>query len=244
MPIHDWTKVRANRFHHFHQDWTIEIARALNRGRLPDGYLALAEQKTGGPEPDIVTLLLPDRLGPPSGGAVGVAEAPPRVRHRTESDASLYARKSNRLAVRHPDGQVVAVIEIVSPGNKDSRHAIRSFARKAAAFLHAGVQLLVVDLFPPTKRDPQGIHKAIWDRVREEDFELPPGKPLTVAAYSVGSTITGYVEPVGVGDGLPDMPLFLAEDRYVPCPLEATYQASWEVFPAALKAPLEAPPRA
>jgi hypothetical protein len=25
MPIHDWTRVSAGIFHHFHQDWTIEI---------------------------------------------------------------------------------------------------------------------------------------------------------------------------------------------------------------------------
>ncbi len=35
MPIHDWTRVPAGLFHHFHQDWSIEIARTLNRGRLP-----------------------------------------------------------------------------------------------------------------------------------------------------------------------------------------------------------------
>jgi hypothetical protein len=71
---------------------------------------------------------------------------------------------------------------------------------------------------------------------------LPKDKPLTLAAYSAGGTITAYVEPVGVGDGLPDMPIFLTADRYVPCPLEATYQASWAEFPVALRAPLEPPP--
>jgi hypothetical protein len=137
---------------------------------------------------------------------------------------------------------VVAVIEIVSPGNKDSKHAVRSFARKAVEFLHAGIHLLIVDLFPPSKRDPQGVHKLIWDRIKDEPFELPPDKPLTLAAYSAGVVITGYIEPVGVGDVLPDMPVFLTADRYVPCPLEATYQASWDVFPKALKAPLLDPP--
>jgi hypothetical protein len=47
-----------------------------------------------------------------------------------------------------------------------------------------------------------------------------------------------YVEPVAVGDALPDMPLFLTPDRYVPCPLEAAYQATWAVFPPALRGPL------
>ena len=49
MPIHDWSRVRANRFHHFHQTWTANLAAALNSGRLPPGYFALAEQIKGGP---------------------------------------------------------------------------------------------------------------------------------------------------------------------------------------------------
>jgi hypothetical protein len=191
MPIHDWTRVRANRFHDFHQSWTIAIRNALNAGRLPQGYFAMVEQK------------------------------------------------ANRITVRHPDGDVVAVIEIVSPGNKDSRHALRSFVRKAVDFLQAGVHLLIVDLFPPSPRDPQGIHKAIWDRVRDEPFVLPPDKPLTVVAYSAGAETVAYVEPVAVGDPLPEMPLFLTSDRYVFCPLEPAYQTAWDQFPAPLKGPLE-----
>jgi len=242
MPIHDWTRVRANRFHHFHQDWTIEIARALNRGVLPDGFLALAEQITGGPEPDVVTLSMPNRprSGEPSGLAID--ETPPKARFRTQSDAIVYARKANSITIRHPDGDVVAVIEIVSPGNKDSRHAIKSFARKAAGFLHSGINLLIVDLFPKSKRDPQGIHKVIWDRIRDEPFELPADKPLTAVAYSAGVPIVAYVEPLAVGDPLPELPVFLSSGRYVPCPLETTYQASWDAFPKELKAPLVEPP--
>jgi hypothetical protein len=33
--------------------------------------------------------------------------------------------------MRHGRGKVVAIIEIVSPGNKESRNAIRSFVEKA-----------------------------------------------------------------------------------------------------------------
>jgi hypothetical protein len=40
-----------------------------------------------------------------------------------------------------------------------------------------------------------------------------------------------YVEPVAVGDALPDMPLFLEPGLHVPVGLETTYQAGWEVFP-------------
>lgn len=68
---------------------------------------------------------------------------------------------------------MVAVIEIVSPGNKSSRHALEAFVTKIADFLTQGVHVLVIDLLPPTRRDPQGIHGAIWDGLGEEPFELP-----------------------------------------------------------------------
>lgn len=238
MPIHDWTRVRANRFHDFHQSWTIAIRNALNAGRLPPGYFAMVEQKTGGREPDVITLDLTAPPGLPPGG-VAVETMPPKARFVSRTEAAGYARKANRVTVRHPDGEVVAILEIVSPGNKESRHAIRTFARKAIDFLQAGIHLLIVDLFPPSRRDPQGIHKVIWDRLRDEPFALPPDKPLTLASYTDGSEIVAYVEPVAVGDVLPDMPIFLTADRYVPCPLEPTYQTAWEQFPAPLKGPLE-----
>jgi hypothetical protein len=70
---------------------------------------------------------------------------------------------------------------------------------------------------------------------------LPPDKPLTLAAYDAGPEWVAYVEPVAVGDELPAMPLFLKPEWYVPAPLEATYQARWNVFPAPMKRLLETP---
>jgi len=241
MPIHDWTRVRSNRFHDFHQKWTVAICNSLNAGLLPSGYFAMVEQKTRGPEPDVITLELTPPASPETAGLAIVLQ-PPKVRFVSSTESTSYARKANRITIRHPDGDVVAILEIVSPGNKDSRHAIRAFTRKAVEFLHAGVHLLIVDLFPPNRRNPQGIHKAIWDRLHEEPCGLPPDKPLTVAAYAVGTEMVAYVEPVAVGDSLPDMPIFLTAGWYVQCPLEATYQTAWAQFPAPLRGPLESPP--
>ena len=47
MPLHDWTRVPAGLFHDFHQSWSIRIKDALNAGRLPEGVLALVEQRAG-----------------------------------------------------------------------------------------------------------------------------------------------------------------------------------------------------
>ena len=104
-----------------------------------------------------------------------------------------------------------------------------------------GIHLLAIDLFPPTKRDPQGIHKAIWDEIEEADLELPGDRPLTLASYDAGPPPVAYVEPVAVGDVLLDMPVFLKPGSYVPIPLETTYQATWESFPKPMKRLLEPP---
>jgi len=240
MPMHDWTRVIPGTYHAFHYQWIGALANALNGGGLPPGYFAMPEQCVGGPEPDVLTLGRPG-TAPPSngGGGIGVQIAPPRTRFVMESDRSNYARRANHLAIRHDEGEVVAIIEIVSPGNKDSRHAIHSFVEKAVEYLEGGVHLLIVDPFPPTRRDPEGIHGAIWGEFEDAPFELPPDKRLTCVSYVAGGKTVAFVEPIAVGDPLPNMPLYLTQSQYVWCPLEATYQATWALFPQVLKGPLE-----
>jgi hypothetical protein len=243
MPIHDWTRVDAGLFHHFHQNWTTTLCNALNAGGLPPDYFALVEQNIKGPIPDVLTLSLSQVTEASSNGttAVAVATAPPRTRLIKRSEVDIYADKANCITVRHRHGDVVAVLEIVSPGNKASRAEFRALVEKSTALIRQGVHLLVIDLFPPGKRDPQGIAKAIWDEFGDEDLELPPDKPLTLAACDAGPPRVAYVEPIAVGDLLPEMPLFLKPECYVPAPLEATYQTTWSVFPAPLKKLLESP---
>ncbi|MCI0461409.1 MAG: DUF4058 family protein [Gemmataceae bacterium] len=243
MPIHDWTRVDAGLFHAFHQGWICALCDALNTGGLPRDYFALPEQ-TIDPTPDVLALRLSPATEEQSGPCTGLAVAtrPPRVRLVQRSEADVYARKADRITVRHRHGHVVAVVEIVSPGNKASRNELRAFVEKTTDLIRQNIHLLVIDLFPPSKRDPQGLHKVIWDEFQEEDFELSPDKPLTLAAYDAGPPRVAYVEPVAVGDVLPDMPLFLKPEFYVLAPLEATYQTTWGVFPAALKGLLETPP--
>jgi hypothetical protein len=233
MPIHDWTRLEAGDFHHFHQGWVVNLTNVLNSGLLPPAYMAMTEQVTGRPIPDVVTLHAREPKGEP--GGIAVATAPPTARVIAKFERINYAKRADRVVIKHGRGKVVAIIEIVSPGNKDSRNAIRTFVEKAADILNQGVNLLVVDLFPPTARDPQGIHKAIWDEFGDEPFEAPPGKPLIVASYIGGEIPTAYVESVGVGDPLPSLPIFLSETRYIPAPLETTYLQEWAVFPAMLK---------
>ncbi len=245
MPVHDWTRVHAGLFHAFHYRRIAALCDALNTGGLPRDYFALPEQRIPGPIPDGLTLQLSQDSDESAGTAPGLAVAavPPRARVVRRFEAEAYARKADRISVRHRDGEIVAVIEIVSPGNKASKRALHAFVEKASDLIEQGVHFLVIDLLPPTRRDPQGIHKAISDELSEEedDFTLPADKPLIVAAYDAGPPSVAYVEPFAVGDLLTEMPLFLRREFYVPTPLEATYQTTWDFFPAAMKKKLETP---
>lgn len=237
MPIHNWTRVDPGIFHHFHHGWIYEIKQRLNRGLLPPERYAIIERITRSRGPDV--LVLPNPLVTSLGvdeprGAIAVAEVPPRVRFHATSEPARYAETANAIVIRHSGNhRVIAIVEIVSPGNKNSPRTFDAFVRRAGKALAAGVHLLIVDLLPPGSRDPQGIHRAIWAECdEEEEIAIPPDKPLTCASYIGGPTREGFVEPVAVGDTLPEMPLFLTPDVYVPVPLETTYTCAWDAVPA------------
>jgi hypothetical protein len=228
MPLHDWSRVPAGLFHDFHQSWSIRIKDALNAGRLPRGVSALVEQRAGPQEADVLTV----ERRPPS-PVPGTTDS---VRRTAKG---IYAGRANRILVRHHLGRIVAVIEILSPGNKDSRAAVRDFVDKAIEFLRRGIHVLIVDLLPPTPRDPFGMHKMMWDEIHEEDFLFPPGKDRLLVSYETGGEQVAHVEPVGVGDVLPDMPLFLATGLHILVPLDETYRATWDASPEEMRTAVE-----
>ena len=134
------------------------------------------------------------------------------------------------------------MVEIVSPGNKHSWAEFREFVEKWAdtdptGGTHAGDRSISADA-----AHPSGMAKAIWDQFEVEAIMLPPGKPLTISSYDAGFARAMYVSFAGVGDVLPDVPLFLRPDVYVYAPLESSYQEAWHTFPAPLKALLERGP--
>ncbi len=235
MPVHDWTCVEAGIFHHFHNGWIYELSNALNGGLLPSGYYALGEQHAGRPIGDLLTLhSQPPGVEPPATGGVAVAEAAPKVRHRFTISAAARSRRRT-LTVRHVTGhRIVALLEIVSPANKDRLSHVAELAGKVEDALHHGVHVLLVDLFPPGPHDPQGMHAAVWQQLDEDakPYDLPALEPLTLASYVADALTEALLEHLAWGDPLPDMPLYFRTDRYVNVPLEVTYQAAYRSVPA------------
>ena len=245
MPMHDWKLVEAGIFHAFHHRWISAISDTLNAGLLPRDYYALPEQQAAGFGPDVLTLQGQNgsRGDEPIDAVISVALlSRPRTRFAAESDAEFYRKKKSSVVVRHVSGdRIVSMVEIVSPGNKPNRHGFRAFVDKACELLEARVHLLIIDPFPPGPRDPHGVHAAIWEEVNDEPYQPPADKPLTLVAYECGFTTRAYIEPAAVGDILPDMPLFLERDGYVPIPLELTYRTAFNVQPLRWRNVLEPP---
>jgi hypothetical protein len=150
----------------------------------------MQEQHAGQAITDVLTLQLESAPGngSPEGiqedGPIAVAQSPPKVSRKFVASAETAYRELRRtIAVRSTDGhRIVALIEIVAPGNKDRPKSVDDFVEKAWAALHEGLHLLVVDLFPPGPYDPGGMHGMIWQRHDAADYEPPPGKPLVAAA--------------------------------------------------------------
>lgn len=246
MPIHDWTRVNSGTWHAFHLGWIAEIQIALNDGRMPKEYYAQAEQVTGPWEADVLALEIQDRENGyddtdsgDGGGSLAVATVRPKT--RMQSEIEFVHRNQRQIAIRHTSGdRIVALIELVSPGNKSNDRSFAAFVNKAVASLQTGYHLLIVDLFPPTPGDPSGIHSELSKSFGVESVPFDPSEPLTLAAYSSGASIGTYVEPTAVGRELIDMPLFLTPERYVNVPLEQTYTSAYRGVPRRWKGVLEA----
>ncbi len=254
MPVHDWTRVDAGIFHDFHVGWIPVIRTMLNDGLLPEGYYAMAEQHACRSIADLLTLHTstaprePRPLPPvPGTGGVAVAEAPPRTRRKHSVEPAARSRRRS-LAIRHVSGhRLIALIEIVSPANKDRARHVEEFTSKVLSALNVGVHVLLVDLFPPGCHDPEGLHGVLLQELEDSDepYNLPAEEPLTLASYAADPPgVDIYLEHVAVGASLPEMPLFLTPDRYVNVPLEPTYQAAYRGLPAFWRGVLEGPPPA
>jgi hypothetical protein len=212
----------------------------------------MAEQVAEGPIPDVVAL---EQCDPSNGKdassasnasvqdvGVAVMQHPPQVRHTHEAEMDVYAARATRVAIFHVSGdRVVAYIEIVSPGNKHSEMAISSFTSKLAETLRRGCHAMVIDVHPPTPRDPRGIHARFWqDSFGDEQAPgVTPEHPLGLSAYRSDLTPTAYFEPCSVGDTLIDMPVFLTPDRYVNVPLALSYDEAWRGVPRRWKEVIE-----
>jgi hypothetical protein len=243
MPLHAWEKVPSGMYHSFHQAWAVMLSIHLNESRLPKGFGAFVEMRKGPLETDVLAIdFFPEsRPRLQSDGGIMTMQRPKASLVR-QSAPEYYSQKADRIVVKYKTKRIVAVIEIVSPGNKKSGGSVREFVRKAAKYVDDGVQLLVIDPFPPGRHDPAGMHKAVWDEISvEEPFRFPAGRDRLAFSYEIGMAKTAFIESLAVGSSVPAMPLFLQAGYHVMVDLESTYEAAARGIPEEVRTMLAAP---
>lgn len=252
MPIHDWGLVDSGIFHDFHLSWIGAMKAVLNARILPSPYYALAESALGEAIPDVLALKAtwPRPAEPPDAPGLSSEEEPgravalaSRVVVQELRAADPYALLARRIAIKDASrgDEVVAVIELVSRSNKSSKAERQRFIDKMLALLARRMQLLVIDLQPPSRSLPGGFHAALCEAFDVSPPQIPPDRPLQAASYEVlePARICSRVVPLAIGDGLPEMPVFLLPGRFVRVPLEATYAEAFAGLAYPFRATLE-----
>jgi hypothetical protein len=243
MPIHDWSLTDSGIFHDLHLMWIAFLRKALNEGVLPNPYYALAEPVIGEAIPDVLTLQAwtPPGEGDPALGArsdanesaVSVAPSPVLVQEMGQADPYLLHTRHILIRDQLRNDRVVAVIEIVSRANKASRPECDKFVTKSLNLFGKGIHLVFIDLQPATPVAREGLHAKICEAYGEAPPEPPRDRTLQAVSYQVleNARVRAHVVPLKVGDGLPEMPVFLLPHRFVRLPLEETYTTAFESLP-------------
>ena len=126
---------------------------------------------------------------------------------------------------------MLAVLELVSPGNKKEADERRKFVAKCLSLLGKGIGLVVVDIV--TGRD-WNLHNELIRLVGHGDTFLMPDDPRTYAtayrpvARNHADLIDLWAWPLVVGSPLPAVPLALKGYGCVRLDLDATYTEACE----------------
>jgi hypothetical protein len=209
----------------FHAAWANALVERLNDKLLPSGYVALPLVTVGGRvEIDVATTT--DAMSK-NGGVATATWAPPAPTLVEPIDFAELDAFEVRVFREDDSPRLVAAIELVSPANKDRAGHRRAFVIKCAGYLQQGASVVVADVVTTRSADLHG------DLLRL--LRLPAGprrsrsRDLFAAAYrSAGedgeARIEAWLHRLRLGEKLPTMPLWIAEERCVGVDLEQTYQ--------------------
>lgn len=226
MPLYDWTRVTDNVFHAFHGAWLAQLMGALNRSVLPDGYVARMEESLGTVESDVLALesgSAPPLPAPPANAPEPtVAIAEPRLDLRGQRRLAVFSAREERR---------VAVLEVLSPGNKDSEIKAGTFEGKVVRCLASGLHVLLIDLLAPTRSAP-GVGAAIAREIGEGGVADGGHCTTSFEVRADPSEVRIYHRALALGEVMPDAPLFVAPGYPVDVPLEQTAAAALDMLPA------------
>jgi hypothetical protein len=207
----------------FHGQWPGMIVMALNR-ILPHRYVAEPCVQLGGSaEIDVGTF---EEEGAP-------VWTPVRPTLVVITDLPAVAAYEVRVYDRERGGRLVAAVEIVSPANKDRPEHRRAFVAKCAALLQEQVSVAVVDLVTTRHFN---LYSDLLELIGQADPSLSPEPPPLYAVACRGTKqdrtwlLEAWLNPLAVGQALPTLPLWLADNLAVPLELEASYEETCRIL--------------
>jgi hypothetical protein len=220
----------------FHATWPVMIV-ALLRRKLPPRYLAMPRVHSGASaEIDVASFekegegALATGDGNANGGGIATAVwAPPRPTLTVVTDLPAQDVYEVLVYDEKRRSRLVAAVETVSPANKDRPEHRRAFVAKCAGLLRERVSVVIVDVV--TTRTPN-LYGELLDLIGQADPSLSPeAPPLYTAACRLTKRkeewlLEAWTQSLNLGQSLPTVPLWLADDLAVPLELEESYEQS------------------
>lgn len=240
MPLLDYFKppiFNKGSWEGFHGGWPMTIVMELCKS-LPENYTAEPRVHLGKYfEVDVGTYDLEgerrSESSPTESGIATATWAPPEPTLTLEIDPTeLYVYEVLILDQRR-GRELVAAIELVSPGNKDRPDTRQAFVSKCAALLQKKICVSIVDLVTVMNFN---LYCEVLDVFGQTDPAFSPNPPATYAvtcrsrSLATGSRFESWAYPMVVGQRLPVLPVWLDNDNAISLDLETSYQQTCEVL--------------
>jgi hypothetical protein len=236
MPLLDHFHGPLKTFRHwegFHSAWANMLVGQLNHGVLPRGFVAEAHIKLGvHVEGDVVTFEQEVGAEKAAGKGGTAVYAPPRPAITLPLDWADLELFEIQVHDEDSAALLAAVIEFISPGNKDRLGTRQAFATKCASYLQNGVAVMIVDIVTARRANlhtelltllghpPQGNGHSVG-RLYAVSYRVVPQKKKV--------RLESWPETLTLGAELPTLPLWLATDCAVPVDLEKSYLAACDL---------------
>ena len=171
--------------------------------------------------------------GPWNGHGVGdaatatwTAAEPSRI---VETDVPDDDEYEVRIYDVERDRTLVAVIELVSPANKDRADKRNRFVGKCSALLRQGVAVSIVDVVTTRQANLYAELLASLGHTDPTMSDESPAIYATSCRWLLGERrgrLESWSHSLTVGQPLPTLPLWLAPNRVVPLNLEQSYESA------------------
>ena len=235
--------MRYRRWTEIHGMWPAEMVRHL-KPLLPPGFQAGPEVHPGSRfEVDVSAHELDSRdpdldMDETGGGTATLAVVSPTL--TLEAELSEQDEYSVRIYDATGGRTLVAVIELVSPANKDRPSSRDLFVSKVTALLEQNVCVSIVDLVTEKQFN---LYTELLESLGKSDPKLIPDAPHIYAVtlrtrQQVTKTkprrtrglLDAWFYPMAIGQPLPTIPVCLTADLHVMLNLDISYEETCNVL--------------